>query len=113
MVQDPQHTYMLAQAITKQKMFVEILYNGVPLGLPGCQGAEWACTLEAFLVRQPGLAMRLSVHFSPDACMFWRALTSPLTLPKLISGQCQNSVMCCYILSCLPCGLRRCADVGD
>lgn len=55
-VQDLQYLWMFAQAITKQELFIEVMYNGVPVALPGCQDTERACTLEAFLVRHPGLA---------------------------------------------------------
>ena len=61
---------LLAQAITKQELFVEVLYNGVPMALPGCQDNEWSCTLEAFLVRRSGLALGWPVQFFCDACMF-------------------------------------------
>ena len=63
MVLDLQYLYVFAQAITKQKLFVEVLYNGVKMALPGCQDTESTWTLEAFLVRHPGFPSDCLIMF--------------------------------------------------
>lgn len=40
---------LLVQAGQKT-LLVEVLYNGLRLGLPGCENATGLCTLEDFLV---------------------------------------------------------------